>query len=490
MNDESIETLIARLIEEPADEQTLAALSLRLEANPVDRQYYFDYCQLHADLVYLASADGAESRALDAVANVAFRPSESGSTTPAAADPTDSNLWRRGLIAIAAVAASVAIVFAWQRHGGDGCIVALRQPTIVGSLTSGKDAIWDGEEYRDGAEFRVGSELRLKSGLAKIGTPTGAEIVIEGPCDLVLNAPENVLLRRGKLTARVAEWSAAFAVETPSLKVVDLGKQFAVAVDEAGNAEAHALQGDVRIQPLAKQDASRTSFLLAEGQAIRVNSITKTTTQLHADERRFVRSLGEFQPFRPLEINNTGRGLTVGDEDQHWRIVAGAVGEGYHGPQYAVVCEPDARYIANHPLVSQWLSVSKDLRPGCLPNSVYTFRTTVDLSGYDLSTVRILADMLADNGVAAVRINGQPVELTPWRDNVYMQEFDRFRRAEIVRGFVAGKNTIEIDVVNGIYQADPQIKASEATPNPMAFRVEWQAFGQPLPEAPRSDDVI
>ena len=126
------------------------------------------------------------------------------------------------------------------------------------------------------------------------------------------------------------------------------------------------------------------------------------------------------------------------------------------------------------------------MRPGCLPNAPFTFQTTFDLSGYDLSTVVVLADILADNGVRAVRVNGKSVDLTPWRDNQPGQEFHRFRRAEIVEGFVLGKNVIEIEVWNGIYRDGKP----DPSPNPMALRVEWQAFGTPLTQPAVSNDAI
>ncbi|MCA9233901.1 MAG: hypothetical protein KDA44_00420 [Planctomycetales bacterium] len=477
-----LDKLIERVFQDPGDEAALQELSVRLAEHPDEREAYLQYCRVHCDLAYLASADGAERRALGNIASRALSP---GTDAPEPLNGPKSSVKRnRGVWFLFALAASVAIAFPWLRGGNrPSPQVGLRQPTIVASLVSAEDAIWQNnvKSYADGESLRIGSHIRLQRGLVKVNTPTGAELLIEGPCDVVLEAPDRVVLHEGKLTARMADWASGFTVETQSLTVVDLGALFAVAVDAKGNAEAHALEGSVRVQPLAEVDTSRTSFLLTEGEAVRVNRAALTTTRLPAQQERFVLSHGAFRPYRPIEIHNTGRDLAVGDEDPNWRIVNGAVGASYQGPQYAVVCEADERYLPNHALVSQWMSVARDLRPGCLPNSIYTFQTEVDLTGYDLSTVTILADMLADNGVAEVRINGRTVDLAPWRDNEYLQEFSRFRRAEIVDGFVPGRNVIEIDVLNGVYHFDPKAPKQAPTPNPMALRVEWQAFGTPLP---------
>jgi hypothetical protein len=379
-----------------------------------------------------------------------------------------------------ALAASLLAAMLWYHHTQPiEYQEGLRQPTIVASIVFTEDVVWKQRQFLPGESLRLGTRLQFERGVVKVNMPPGAELVLQGPCDVVLQSPDQVLLHEGKVSAHVADWASGFAVQTSSLQVVDLGTQFAVEADAQGNSEAHVLKGNVRIKPVDAIDRSRTSFLLSEGEAIRVNALQKTSTRLVAEQDRFMAGYGDFRPYRPVEIHNTGKNLSIGDEDPHWRLVAGTIGEGYQGPQYAVVCEPDERYLPNNPDISQWMSVAKDLRPGCLPNATYTFQTEFDLSGYELSTVIILADILADNGVAAVRINGKSVDLVPWKDNKYLQEFHAYRRAEIIEGFLPGRNTVEIDVWNGIYHFNPDIKASVPSPNPMSIRVEWQAFGIP-----------
>lgn len=490
-----LDKLIQQVMCDPADDGAVGQLSAHLEAHPQDRRDYLDYCRVHGDLAYVASAEGAEQQALDALAAQMLRPAADGTSPPGGPHP------RRGAKRtpwfFLALAASIVLLFVISdrppQGSGDGDLAAgdgHREPTIVATVASVENASWVGRRYDAGAALRLNQQIKLAGGLVKLKTPSGAELLLEGPCDIEFDSAASATLRRGKLTARLADWATGYAVTTESLRVVDLGSMFAVLVDGAGTVEAHALEGDLRVQSLKSADRSRTSIVVAQGQAVRVNLASRKTERVPAEQEQFVLSHGEFRPFRPLELHNTGRGLEVGDEDPHWRIVEGAIGAGFHGPQYAVVCEPDERYLPNHKLASQWMSVARDLRPGCLPNSVYTFRTEFDLTGYDLETVTILADMMADNGVAEVRINGRPATLNPWRDNEYLQEFRQFRRAEIVDGFVPGVNTIEIDVLNGIYVFDPEEGDAKPTPNPMALRVEWQAFGSPLTSDPGGDHAI
>jgi hypothetical protein len=164
----------------------------------------------------------------------------------------------------------------------------------------------------------------------------------------------------------------------------------------------------------------------------------------------------------------------VGDEDPHWRITAGPKSASFSKPQFAVVCTPDERYSDNEAQRSQWLSFAKDVRPGGRAKSIYTFATSFDLTGFDPSTVMVAAQILADNGVRAMRINGNRVPLVPWDDNGPGQTFknDQFRLVEIREGFAPGVNKLEIDVWNGIYFG------AGSDPNPMSLRVEFQGFGR------------
>lgn len=91
-----------------------------------------------------------------------------------------------------------------------------------------------------------------------------------------------------------------------------------------------------------------------------------------------------------------------------------------------------------------------------------------------MSTVTVAAQVIADNGVRAVRVNGQPLPLVSWNLNEQYQLFNRFEVVEIREHLVPGINRVEFDVWNGVDRYAP------ASPNPIAIRVEWQAFGRPI----------
>jgi hypothetical protein len=460
-----------------------ARLNELIESDHEACRALLDYSMLDADLVFNSRAEAAENRALGMMTK-----------GPATTLQTPRDLrrshkiryaaWGLGLAAAAAIAVLTAPLFRSAPRGDDGGanatahpLVAQRQPQPIATLSLAPDAKFDGADLAVNDVFLEGDELKLLAGEAHVSMSCGAEFVLKAPGSLTFVSAKHVQLASGVLTAHVAKWGSGFTVDTNRMLVTDLGTKFAVAASNDDD-ETHVLQGQVRVQPRDTAVDGRRSVLLSEGEALRVDRVGGGATRIDAETDRFPQPTEDFRPFKPITMFNTGADLAEGDEDPHWRIAAGPVGAAYDGPQFGVVCIPDPRYAPNEPDRSQWISVAKDLRPGALPNAIFTFESSFDLTGFDLETVTVAAQVLADNGVRAIRINGEPVGMKPWDDNEFGQEFtrNRFRLVEIQRGFVLGENTIEIDVWNGIYQWE----GMKADPNPMSVRVEFQAFGRLL----------
>ncbi len=173
-----------------------------------------------------------------------------------------------------------------------------------------------------------------------------------------------------------------------------------------------------------------------------------------------------------MKLYNTGAGLKEGAPDPHWQIVARTDDPNFE-PRPAVVTGvnlPPSPYpptwLPNDPARSQWISTGNG--PPDSPNDVtYTFRTTFDLAGLASGTAAVLrGQFIADNHVNAVRLNGQSV---PVPEHGYTAPFEWFEGFTADRGFVAGTNTLEVDVLNG----EPGISNP---PNPMLLRVELEGF--------------
>jgi hypothetical protein len=89
--------------------------------------------------------------------------------------------------------------------------------------------------------------------------------------------------------------------------------------------------------------------------------------------------------------------------------------------------------------------------------------------------------VLADDGVDEVWLNGKQLDIKPWKEWGYGVVYTNFHPIEIRSGFVPGVNRLSFVVKNEtfIYRSKKGFDLPD-TPNPMALRVEWQAFGRPL----------
>ena len=475
----------------PSQERCDAILEFVHEHGASARNCVLDYTDLHAELATSMASIRAHDNALSQIRAMASPGGDEhgeklrmASLQAITLGATFKPTW----IASAAVAALLLIAVGFQAVKQEQPASApttpavamrtlVRPPQPVACLTEATKAVWSNNaSYKLRETFRQGHKLMLLSGTAQISMASGADIVLQSPCSVVLAADDRVELENGKLTAQAAKWATGFVVETKGLVITDLGTTFAVSADKSGVAEAHVLEGAVLAEPMKTYRPKRSSMLLKKGEAIRV-SLPKSTIDLIAAKRTaFIDHLHSFRPLRPIPIWNTGVGQQLGQGDAHWTIVQGDATSGPY-PRPAVITHGDPSYLDNMPESSQWVSVGLD--PGAAPKSVHTFETQFDLTDYDLATVRIVGLFLVDDAIRSLRINGKSVPFEPWIYTWDDYDFRRFHAIEISDGFVPGKNVVAIDVYNLPSQSEPE---SSTAPNPLGLRVEWQAFGAELLE--------
>jgi ferric-dicitrate binding protein FerR (iron transport regulator) len=99
-----------------------------------------------------------------------------------------------------------------------------------------------------GARLTAGP-LKLATGVAEIRFDKGTVARVTGPAVIDLRSPDEMLLSRGSLAARVPASAIGFTVTTPVGRVVDLGTEFDVSVNDSGNAEARVRVGKISFQP-------------------------------------------------------------------------------------------------------------------------------------------------------------------------------------------------------------------------------------------------
>jgi hypothetical protein len=93
---------------------------------------------------------------------------------------------------------------------------------------------------------------------------------VRGPAMLEIRSPMEVYSRFGVLSARVGKGGIGFAIETPNGRIVDLGTEFGVAVDEHGSTAVAVFSGAVDLtygSPENLREPSMTRRLI-QGQAL------------------------------------------------------------------------------------------------------------------------------------------------------------------------------------------------------------------------------
>ncbi|WP_425400443.1 hypothetical protein [Aeoliella sp.] len=393
--------------------------------------------------------------------------------------------WAVGIAAMLGAIACVPLLHQEQEapmqlgDSGEVTRVSVDQPPApVATITSNTKTKWRGSNLAVGHTIHELDQLELQSGEAHISVGYGAEVVAMGPCSLTFESTDRIKLNRGHLAVHVAEWAEGFTVATETMEVVDLGATFSIRAATKDGDEARVLDGLVRVHPKVSGEQSQRGLLLTKGESITVDRQGHSTSSRIAPSHlpKFP-GLTDITPYRPVNLCNTGIGLSVGDEDQNWRIVAGP--EGFGSPQYATVVKPHYRYLPNDRNNSQWVSIANWKKAQV--DATYTFRTTFDLTGFDLVTIKLFGRFLADNGVQEVRVNGVAVNVEAWVDSVHHTSFNRrkFRYVEVTDELVQGENVIEVDVFNAHYASEDRLGPNAThSPNNMALRVEWYAFGR------------
>lgn len=118
---------------------------------------------------------------------------------------------------------------------------------LIGSVRQQQDCHWDGNLSFAAGRFSTGS-MSLVSGVAELSFDSGTDVVLEAPCELVVTGPNTARLLTGNVFVNVTELSNGFLLSTPEAEIIDLGTEYAVALDES-TTEVHVFDGSVIWKP-------------------------------------------------------------------------------------------------------------------------------------------------------------------------------------------------------------------------------------------------
>lgn len=92
-----------------------------------------------------------------------------------------------------------------------------------------------------------GNPMFLQEGIVELLFDNDARVVIEAPAEFQILAEDRIGLQFGKLYATVPQEAIGFSVYTENAKIVDLGTEFGVQVDQEATTELHVIKGRINL---------------------------------------------------------------------------------------------------------------------------------------------------------------------------------------------------------------------------------------------------
>ena len=172
--------------------------------------------------------------------------------------------------------------------------------------------------------------IELEAGRVQMMFESGAVVDLLGPAVFEMIDRNQARLVRGQMLAWVPKRAVGFTVQTPGGRVVDLGTEFALRVNEAGASLLHVLSGRVQVYGVRDQ-------MLAAGESVRysateVSAITAGDTAEFTGLLRPTRRFGyvhySFDEPGGLELLDSGRHV---DGETHNARIAWSK-PGHEGP--------------------------------------------------------------------------------------------------------------------------------------------------------------
>ncbi|QDV71942.1 FecR protein [Planctomycetes bacterium K2D] len=254
--------------------------------------------------------------------------------------------WRAFAGASLAVAAALAAIVATYFDGVSDPAASVPSAgvarVVVGAIDS---AVGDTPGNTDIRPIHIGDRIATEEGLASLRFDCGAEVVLKGPAEIEVVSPMRARLIRGTLTAQVQESAHGFRIDTPNSRVIDLGTEFGLSVDDEGDTEMVVFTGKVALQyaaalpidigapapnvPLSNLELLGDGRLLTDGEAMGISRSGEVRRLMMVRDTDFPRS---FAPIR--QPSPTGRVLervwdNIRDRDtaKCYRVSEGGFGE-------------------------------------------------------------------------------------------------------------------------------------------------------------------
>lgn len=199
---------------------------------------------------------------------------------------------------------SAAAVLALLATGATIFITRPRGP--MATVLEAREVAWaDGSPSPGSGRLPVAVPLEFTRGFVKLGFPSGASVVLEGPCRFRLDEKEALSVLHGRASIHTPEGAQGFRIDTPGGRFVDLGTEFGLAVGSDGAAPVvltEVFKGEVEIQATPRDQATRLT--VGESRAlVRESGKPKLLSDLDESPVKLVNHMNELPPSADEEGN-------------------------------------------------------------------------------------------------------------------------------------------------------------------------------------------
>jgi hypothetical protein len=164
------------------------------------------------------------------------------------------------------------------------------QSTVVATVTRLEQCVWISSQTSlgYGQQLVEGTQVALRSGVARVTFESGAEALLEGPCDFIVDNAMHGTIRSGRVSVTAPKRAYGFRIRAPNAEVIDLGTEFGVTVDEGGNSEVHVFSGEVLSRSVDKQGEQLGElFRVTANNALKFAALDELPSKIASDNSLF-----------------------------------------------------------------------------------------------------------------------------------------------------------------------------------------------------------
>ncbi|WDE95598.1 FecR domain-containing protein [Lentisphaera profundi] len=183
---------------------------------------------------------------------------------------------------------------------------------------------WKGRKFKKGDDLSVGN-LEFESGSVVLQYKHGAEVKLEGRVHYRLKSLSLAELKYGQLAANVPEAAQGFTIDAPKATIVDLGTEFAMNVNTAGESQVFVYEGEVESSLIGEDGNSLKNIRLYAQEGVQINGELQQMSLLD-NASDFIRL--EEQAKVVLQVSEDYIKTVKADEPlAYWRFEEGAINE-------------------------------------------------------------------------------------------------------------------------------------------------------------------